>query len=327
MISLEDYNKKNASYKKTMVFHFGAFAGFYSEYNNMLKAMAFCLVHKIRFKLYSKDSMFCPVNGWTDYFEPFVEEVDDEIHHLYNKRFPENPTRTAFFGVFIKRKIYRMLGDKSWKVSFSFYDTFVRNRRLKWKYGFDFFTFDLWNDFFHINPAKKVRVRSVFSGTYLELIKDLDEMIWRFNIETKSKVDKFLLNTLLSEAFVGMHIRGGDKSIEAELISWDKYTERAKLDRPECRNWFIFTDDYSIVESIQNAYPQHKVYSLCDISERGYYYGEFVADKEKIVDKMIRMFASVEMCKKADYFIGTASSNPYYVISLFKGGKNCVSLD
>lgn len=310
-----------------MVFHFGAFAGFYSEYNNMLQAMAFCLVHKIRFKLYSKDAKFCPVNGWTDYFEPFAEEVDDEIHHLYNKRFPTDPYRTAFLGLFLKTKIMRMLGYKSRKVSFSFYDRFVRNWRIKRKYGFDFFTYNLWNDFRHINITKKVRVGSVFRGTYFELIKNLDEMIWKFNIETKSKVDKFLLNTLLSEAFVGMHIRGGDKSIEAELIKWEKYTERATLDRPECRNWFIFTDDYSIVESIQNAYPQHKVYSLCDISERGYYYGEFAADKEKMVDKMIRMFASVEICKKSDYFIGTASSNPYFVISLFKSGKNCVSLD
>lgn len=327
MISLLDYGKINSSYKRTLVFHFGAFAGFYSEYNNMLKAMAFCLVHKIRFKMYSKDAKFSQLHGWTDYFDPFVDEVEEDFHRVLNVRFPDDPKRTAFFMTFLKRKIKKILGKKTAEVSYSFYDSCIRHRMLKWKYGFSFFTYDLWNDIVHINLDDIVNVDYFFCGTYFMLIKELDEMVWRYNYETKIAVDDKVLTLLLPKEYVGMHIRGGDKIIEAKLLNWTNYVKRAIAVMPNCDKWFVFTDDYSIVEAIKNEYPDHIVYSLCDSNERGYYYEQFLADKGKMFDKMIRMFAAVDICKKADCFIGTRTANPYFVISLYKNGENCISLD
>ncbi len=327
MIELENYRKVNASYRKVLVFNFGAFAGFYSEYNNMLKAIAFCLVNKIRFKLYSKDAKFCPVKGWSDYFESFVDEVEDDIHLVLNKRVPDDPYRTAFFSLYLKRKIKKIVGKTNVKVSFSFYDTYLRNRRLKRKYGFRYFTFDLWNDFVHINLNNKVIVESLYSGTYFGLIRELDKMIWRYNLEIKNKVQERISSLNLPKQFVAMHIRGGDKILEADLINWEKYVVTAYQVKVDCRNWFVFTDDYSIIESIKKDYPDYQLSSLCDSRERGYFYGDFLNDKSTMVDKMIRMFASVDICKQAEFFIGTATANPFFVVFLAKDGKNCVSLD
>ena len=47
------YRLLNSSFKKTMIYHIGIDAGFFTEYTYMLHAMLYCLQHKIQFKLYS----------------------------------------------------------------------------------------------------------------------------------------------------------------------------------------------------------------------------------------------------------------------------------
>lgn len=54
------YRLLNSSFKKTMIYHIGIDAGFFTEYTYMLHAILYCLQHKIQFKLYSDDANF----GW-----------------------------------------------------------------------------------------------------------------------------------------------------------------------------------------------------------------------------------------------------------------------
>ena len=42
------YRLLNSSFKKTMIYHIGIDAGFFTEYTYMLHAMLYCLQHKIR---------------------------------------------------------------------------------------------------------------------------------------------------------------------------------------------------------------------------------------------------------------------------------------
>ena len=58
MIELEQYNRINSSFKKKLIFHLGAEGGFYSEFNNMISAILYCLKYKYKFILYSKDANF-----------------------------------------------------------------------------------------------------------------------------------------------------------------------------------------------------------------------------------------------------------------------------
>ena len=53
------YRLLNSSFKKTMIYHIGIDAGFFTEYTYMLHAILYCLQHKIQFKLYSDDANFC----------------------------------------------------------------------------------------------------------------------------------------------------------------------------------------------------------------------------------------------------------------------------
>ena len=42
------YRLLNRSFKKTMIYHIGIDAGFFTEYTYMLHAMLYCLQHKIQ---------------------------------------------------------------------------------------------------------------------------------------------------------------------------------------------------------------------------------------------------------------------------------------
>jgi hypothetical protein len=76
---LKQYKELNNSFKRRLIFHLGYDGGFFSEYNNMILAMLYCLENKIKFILYSKDANFGYKNGWTDYFLPFCEEERDRF--------------------------------------------------------------------------------------------------------------------------------------------------------------------------------------------------------------------------------------------------------
>ena len=86
-LNVKDYNKLNNSFKKKLVFRIGESAGFFSEYNNMVLAMHYCLVNRIRFILNSKDANFSIHKGWEDFFKPFCKEYNYSLFQIYNLRF------------------------------------------------------------------------------------------------------------------------------------------------------------------------------------------------------------------------------------------------
>lgn len=82
---LNKYKELNESYKPILVYHVGIDAGFFSEFNDLIFMILYCLEHKIQFKLYSDDANFGIEKGWQDYFEPFCEEVHERFHRIYNR--------------------------------------------------------------------------------------------------------------------------------------------------------------------------------------------------------------------------------------------------
>ena len=69
---LDLYHRVNDRSSPRFVYHLGGDSGFFSEYNNMILAILYCLDKKIRFSIYSKDANFKYKEGWNDYFSPFV---------------------------------------------------------------------------------------------------------------------------------------------------------------------------------------------------------------------------------------------------------------
>ena len=284
---IQKYKEVNDSFSYwKLIFHLGCDSGFYSEFNNMVLAMIYCLKSQIRFSMYSADANFGYKDGWQDYFLPFCEEVNDKFHHKYNAR-TENP----WFSVH---------GLARWEYLLW---------RLKHKHTY--LTIDLFCKFRQVSCA-----RIEYSIPQLELKGDLRtvaheiiKMIYRFNPETLSEIRKLIQPLDLPDKYIGFHIRGGDKFTEHELLQCSAYIDKAeKLSL--LRKAFVLTDDYRIIETLKQNYPQWRFYSLTESSERGYFHAKFQSqDKESKKKDLIKLFASMEILRMSELFVGTFSSN------------------
>ena len=63
---IDRYDALNNSFEKTLIFRFGDQAGFFSELNNLILAVLYCLDSRIRCALYT--SQVSPAIHWNDYF-------------------------------------------------------------------------------------------------------------------------------------------------------------------------------------------------------------------------------------------------------------------
>lgn len=327
-MNLAQYQILNNRGKKTLVFHFGAGAGFFSEYNNMLRAMAYCLLHKIRFTLYSADAGFGKGRGWQDYFEPFCDEVADEFHHVYNHRFKEYLMTTSWYEHV--KSIARALAhrDTSRYRHYIRWEETYEQKKLKREYGFDYFTYELWNELRSLPLDMPVQLVGAEAKNVKELISELDRMIWRFNKETLSiqhRVEQRLSTTIYD---CGMQIRGGDKFLEAEILSVNSYAEALRKYSPNCQTLFVLTDDYRCIEALVKQIPTINVETLCTEDQNGYYNDDFYQENKQLVyERIVNLLVSVDILSKCQCFIGTDSANPSHCVGIKMDEKKYYSLD
>jgi len=281
---LEKYQKINNSFKKEVIFNFGQ-VGLYSEFNNMILSILYCLENKIKFKIYSKDAVFALGNGWNDYFLPFCQESLNPFHRKLNSRMDcSNFSRIHRTLIFL----YRIIYNKTFLTN----DVFLPSRTTLFERSF----FDF--------PSLGIK------GDLRESAKYIIDMIYRFNSETQQEINHLINTIKLPKKYISIHVRGGDKNIEHELFTTDKYINKAIQISP-IREAFILTDDYSVYEKIKINFPEWNFFSLTMEDEQGYDHSIFMKssnDRKKL--EMIKVFASIEIMKKSEAFIGTFSSNP-----------------
>lgn len=321
---LKQYTKLNRSFKKTLVFHIGESAGFFSEYNCMILAMLYCLENKIRFVLYSKDANFGYKEGWNDYFEPFCDVTTCYIHHFFNVRPVSIPWKAAVEN----QKIIK------WKIKRSFLSSCAR--LSKPIVPFTYYTQDLWKHFFDnkmiVNTYDIPELN--IKGDLVHACKKLIELTWRFNPESWIAIKGIMAKLSLPANYISCQIRSGDKDIETDLLPVEVYIDFFKKE-VGAKNIFVLTDDYAIIEKLKKEYLSWNWYTLCDELEKGYFHSDFTENSSNIKkESMMKLFASVEFLRNSNKFIGTKTSNPSIFMALccpeFTEGvdskKNLVSL-
>ena len=289
-MNIEEYQKINSSFKKKLIYKVGLDCGFFSEYNNMILAMAYCLIHKIQFVLSSNNANFENENGWCGFFEPFCEDVitSKDLHY-----------KTVNWKYMLKI----LLAQKDLRILRNILPYFSLGKNIL--YTQDVFErsrdYSLLKKKYYIDPLK-------IKLSYQEICSILVNLTWKYNLGVEKEVHNLILSLGLPSEYIGFHIRGGDKFLEHKIEPIENYFSKNET----CiKNVFVLTDDYTVISNIKKMYPDYSVYTLCEVSEHGYFHGDFInQDTAYKRRKLIRLFASIDILAASKLFIGTFSSNP-----------------
>ena len=198
-LDLSSYQKVNSSFGKRLIYHAGIDCGFCVELNYMINAMLYCLAKGYRFQLYSDDANFGTSKGWTEYFEPFCEEVHEAFHHKYNLHRP--PQWHRIISNTIKTK---SLSFVFWELKFML-KSLVGHWLAFRAYGeYVKLSQDVVSDpdmYYHI-PALG------FDGSYYEAYTMLAKMVWQPRPEVKQQIVETIGSLSLPCVYLGVQIRG-----------------------------------------------------------------------------------------------------------------------
>ncbi|WP_143544494.1 O-fucosyltransferase family protein [Salinimicrobium sediminis] len=295
------YQQLNNSFEKKLTFHLGANAGFFSEFNNMVFAILYCLKNKIKFSLYSKGGNLAHIKGWQDYFLPFCEETKFFLHKRYNRR------------------AYQMENAKIWPP--------VLLRSLT---GNDYLTQDIWDSFrtreFE-STSFTIPELGIFNSTLPNAAKTIVEMLWRYNEPAATYIKEYKESVVLPDNFISMHIRAGDKTKENEIYNVENYMQET-VKSGLSKNIFVLTDDYRSIKELRNNYPSWNFLTLCQPSEQGYIHAEFLqlSKRDKYL-RLLKLMASIDICASSEHFIGTYSSGPGNYLAMRMGEEKCTGID
>jgi len=289
---INKYNEINNSFKKSCIFRVGDSQGFFSELNNMIFAMIYCLQNKIKFVLYSKNANFAPKNGWEEFFLPFCEQSQ-----IRNKYFQQLNIR-------LKPKLNELKLIRKIKYLF----IILVNKLSKTKLTFDIFDEFVFKEFL---PQQIVfEELEVHGDNTVEASKKFAEMVWRFNDKTQNEINKKIQELNLPHTYVSIHIRGGDKFFKSEYSNSDIYIQKLK-EITTIKDVYIFTDDYRYILEFKEKCPDWNIYTLCREDEKGYMNENF--NQKSWAEKkegILNLFTSIEIAKKSVHFLGITASNP-----------------
>ena len=294
------YHLLNSSFKKTMIYHIGIDAGFFTEYTYMLHAMLYCLQHKIQFKLYSDDANFGWEKGWEDCFAPFCEQVHEPFHHTYNTH------RLPSWQALMKDKKLSKTKLLKWKLkvtckniigkALAFF-TYGKPVRLNFQVTFN------PNQHFHI-PELGI------DGDYLHTFQKLTEITWKLNDTTAQECRQCAADLQLPPQYAGCQICGGDKITETNLLPPEHYIRLIK-EKTAIHDVFVLTDDYRLFEQLQTLAPDIHWYTLCSPDEKGYVNSAFTQTTKELKQRqMTRFLSSIQILMNASVFIGSITTGP-----------------
>jgi hypothetical protein len=291
-MTANEYQEINFSFKKKCVYRIGSGAGFFSEINNMVMAMIYCLENKLRFQLYSSGST-CGDDLWKDYFMPFTEHTEESVHYLFNNR-----------PYIIIRQFYPLTVDELFAVKK------ILARQI--------LTQDVW-PYIRNNYNVSYEVKTPYlNGKLTEVTFNLIECIWKYNDTTSNEIKTLTENLGINKEFASIHIRRGDKNKECPhtpVKSYFKIVDEVtgSRDYPV----FLASDDYNVITEAKELYPDRIIYHFSFLDNIGYESATFQykLSKELQKEKIIKFLAEIELLKKGNIFVGSFSSN----IGMFMG--------
>lgn len=299
------YNKENTSYKHKYLYRVGADGGFYSEIDAMMEAMLYCHENQLRFVLCSDYANFSGGgNGWEEFFVPFTDMDHHRLNKIVNRRYGRN------------HLCARILEGMLIGV-------------LKLQSGAKYVTSELFFEYcmnpFYQKETKKWDLFGIDGQAYYEFSK-IRKLAMRYNDKTLDEINSVISEVDLSGPFMSVQIRGGDKNTEAiRLFTCEDVAYSVRLyNTDNIEKLFVFTDDYKNVEKIRQLLPEMKIFTTATLQDSGYDNTSFnSAPWEYRRNKLIRLFAAVEICIMSNFHVLDPTANPSTLIRSVKENKNC----
>ena len=294
------YRKVNEAFRRRMVYHVGVDCGLFVEINYMVNAMLYCLTRRIRFQLYSDDANFGTGFGWTEYFLPFCEEVHEPFHRQYN--FHRLPSWRRILRLCRCKKV---VGPMAWKLK-SFQKTAMGYVIALLTYK----EYVLLGQDVSDYPDHHYRIPELgIDADYTEAYGLLAGMIFRFNPSIQRQAALARARLSIPALYDGIHIRGGDKITETDLISAKRIMHVLNPKADSCV--FVLTDDYRQYQELQTNYPHVHFLTLCQPEERGYLHMAFSKKSPKgRQEAIIRLLISVDLLLHSHSFVGSITTGP-----------------
>lgn len=296
----QHYKQMNETLKHPLIYRVGIDAGFFAEYTAMLNAMIYAMGKGWQFRLFADKANFGYEKGWNDYFLPFCSEDHHEFHEKWNL-YPVAPWR-----------LWRALPKKQRKSQFAWrmklYGRHVLGRLVSLAVYRQYVRL---NHNVHFSPQARYEQAALgIDGDYLSAFKAMTQITWRFNEETRKRIETLTEALHIGPNYVGCHLRGGDKITEAALLSPEVYLKLIRKYAPG-HDVFVLTDDYRLFQQICQLAPDMRFFTLCRPEERGYVNKNFVsASAGEKCQSMTRLFASIQLLLKGSMFFGSITTGP-----------------
>jgi len=294
------YCRLNESFDRRMVCRIGVDCGFFIEMNFMVNAMLFCLAHRIKFQIYSADANFGTGVGWTEYFLPFCEEVQESFHQRYN--FHRLPSWPCILKMCRRQRTWRPV---AWKVK-SGLKTIAGRIAAYRAYGQYVL---LAQDVSAKLPQMYCIPELGIDGDYTDTFALVARMVWRLRPELLKQKKTYRKKISLPPSFSGVQIRGGDKISETPLVDGKNIIRKLGLHNGDCL--FILTDDYRQFLKAKEVFPQLRLFTLCQEYERGYYHKQFcqqdIQSKKMAISRLI---ISVDLLLSCNSLVGSITTGP-----------------
>lgn len=285
---LKIYNKINDSFKKKLIYHVGSYAGFHSEVDAMMQCMLYCYKHQIKFILYADDANFSGGHGFEEFFEPFCEINHDSLNSKYNVRFIEKNPLLKFIQT-------------------------IGANKLKKRNNVDYLTQDIFKTAINKKVSTVEQIvwpeLDINGPTFTEFGKIAD-LALRYNEKTRNEVNEVIKALNLPDHFCSVQLRGGDKLSEKGVVNnIETVVNRINDYKENIDNLFVFSDDYRYVEEIKKLLPNTNIITLCDPSDVGYDNKKFNnTNWTQKREKMIKLFAMIDICFMSDVHFGNNTS-------------------
>ncbi len=306
-ILLDHFRARNQQADKVLCLCLGD-RGYFAEITFVAKAMLYATAHDYKLVLDSSEFLHRYDKGWEDYFLPFCENYDREIHG--------EPAMTARFGDASASRESRGEGLKNFRAILDFFQRNVEIGPYRFQRQFD-------------------------------TLRALGNAILRFSVRAEREIGALVASLGLPEQYAAVHVRRGDKVGDEDIFyAADLYMEElSSLETVD--TLFIMSDDYTAVQEVQQwlgvRRPDVRSVTLCTPKHAGFdiwklragenFFAHRAGDsqplefREFMFAETVQLLAEAHIASRSVQFISSAKSNIFRAVRMMHNHPaSCIGL-